>query len=150
MKLKTATLFCLVTSMLTANIPDAFTGVFTSDKTATIKKWKKENRFGDETSLYAEKLGEILGKCFVKANGEEIQFSYDGSKWDEVAKIELISSTKSEIVVSTYSDVWERKMTYTLKAADDGYWLFSDDPLKNYCEKFRRITNIPEALKTTP
>lgn len=117
-------------------IPKEFIGHFVSDRDATIAKWKATQPWGKKTSEVIEKFETVLGTTEIILDGTRCTNISGDVKEEGVVKFLSIDGTTAE--VSNYSSVWEREIVSRLEADSKGYWVYSDDPVKGYCERFSR------------
>jgi hypothetical protein len=121
----------------TPSIPKEFNGHFVSDREATIARWRDLQPWGEKTPAMIEKLGPILGSMEMFADG--VHYTAISGDWKEEGKTEFLSIVGTTAKVRTYSTVWNRDITSRIEADTTGYWVYSDDPLKGYCERFTRM-----------
>lgn len=117
-------------------IPKEFSGHFVSDRDATIARWKETQPWGDKTADMIEKLGTILGTTEIISDG--ILCTVISGDWKEESVTEFLSIDGTTAEVKTYSTVWERDIVSRLEFDSEGYWVYSDDPVKGFCERFSR------------
>lgn len=117
-------------------IPKEFSGHFVSDREATIARWSETQPWGEKTATIIEKLGPVLGTTEVITDGRN--YRVISGDWTEEGEAEFLSIEGTKATVKTYSKVLEREVISTMEADDSGYWVYSDDPLKGYCERFTR------------
>lgn len=133
----TAVAFLLQASGFAAEKGPFLTGTFRSDKEATVERWRKEKRFGEKTPKVIEILGKILGKQVVTITASRLRSESEG-KVEEQA-YEVVRRDGTNGVIRVYSAVLKRSIESRIEVTSDGYWLYSEDPVKNYCEKYRRV-----------
>lgn len=116
---------------------DLVQGTFQSDKDATVARWRKDQPWGEKTKVYIEKLGPIPGvNRITMKNGRSHSVSGDFS---EDVDYRIIKEEENELVIQQFSKVWNRQITSRIVPDKTGYWVYSDELLHGYMERYRRI-----------
>jgi hypothetical protein len=117
-------------------------GTFQSDKDTTVARWKKDQPWGDRTKMIIAKLGPILGvNRITMKNGKSHSVSGD---FTEDSDYRIIKEGQTELVIQQFSKVWNRQITSRIVPDKTGYWVYSDEVLKGYMERYRRIDKTAE------
>ncbi len=120
-----------------AAMPEQIEGRFESNKEATIAKWTSEQPWGDNTSQMISDFGKFLGDGYIETKGN-VCGVFRAEETFEL-ELELVSSNDSEAIVRTIFPLSGVEYESTLVWDDSGYWVHSDDPIKNYSERFDRL-----------
>lgn len=84
-----------------------------------------------------EVLGKLPGKHTVVITATRIHSESEG--FVEEAPYEVIARDAKSANVRVYNSTLKRHIESRVELTKDGYWEYSDDPIKNYCEKYKRI-----------
>ena len=120
-----------------ADQPPFLVGTFQSDKDVTIARWKAEKPFGDKTDRFIEAFSKALGKHRLEITPTHFRSESEGFVEEE--SYEIVARDAKTALIRCYSGVHKRYLESRIELTDDGYWTYSDDPVKGYCEKYQRI-----------
>ncbi len=119
-----------------SSVPQVFNGRFVSDREATIARWQETQPWGNKTAEFTTKLSPILGTTQVVANGKN--YTTTAEDWEEKGEREFLSIEGNTAEIRSYSTIWRRDIISRIEADTTGYWLYSDEPVPGYHERFTR------------
>lgn len=112
-------------------------GTFRSDKEVTLARWRSEQTFGKLTEQFIEAIGKALGQHVVKVTQTHLVSEVDGVV--EEQPYEVVAREGATLTIRAYNSVLRRHLLSRIELDEDGYWIYSDDPMKGYCERYKRI-----------
>jgi hypothetical protein len=110
-------------------------GTWHSNKDETVSAWRREGVLPSKVIDRFEQ--EVLGKMTVTYS--ERRVTSRSGDWTEVSEYRVVESGDDFVVFDQYSDVYKRVLRWKVRFVEDGYWIYNDEILKGYTEKFDRV-----------
>ncbi|MGF1531588.1 MAG: hypothetical protein ACFCU4_09540 [Puniceicoccaceae bacterium] len=120
-----------------ADLPPDVRGTFVSNREATIEKWRREEPFGHETEKMIEVLGGTLGRTTAVLDSNSITLRMGDS--EQVDILRRVSLQDGVIHLRYHSNIYGRVLQSRIVPDADGFWVYSDEILVGFSERFDRV-----------